>query len=264
MAADALLPVVDAKDDLGLQPLFVAGPASVIVRQCVDQRVSIMVLVGALPHRASHGRGQSVQRRQQALQIGRGQGAQFAASNPEMLGQPKQPPSAAVDRMRIRLCRHRAVQPGPHHVGQGIPSGKRRLPLRQLPRPAGQIFWQSSFVQGVPHQRLRRSLAQISPQRRQRAFHVPDFPTLALDPQTVEAQPHRQVVHQRNPIFAAGRIVGVLLPPVHHPGPAGQFQGQPGQIAFPARFGETQPPQFGDHRIDRIVRPTSQHFPPAR
>jgi len=56
----------------------------------------------------------------------------------------------------------------------------------------------------------------------------------------------------------------MLLPPVHHPGPAGQFQGQARQIAFPARFGQTQPAQLGDHRVDRIVRPAGQRVSPAR
>jgi len=89
MAADAFLPVIDAEDDLSLGPLLAPAPAPVIVGQGVEQRVPIMVLVGALPQRAPRGGGQGVQRFQQAFQIGRRQGAQLAAGNPEMLGQPE-------------------------------------------------------------------------------------------------------------------------------------------------------------------------------
>ncbi len=48
MAADAFLPVVDAEDDLSLRPLLASAPAPVIVGQGIDQRVPVMVLVGAL------------------------------------------------------------------------------------------------------------------------------------------------------------------------------------------------------------------------
>ncbi len=224
------------------------GPATVIVRQRIDQRVPIVMLVGALPQRAAQAGRQLVQRRQQAFQICQGERAQLAAGQAEMLGQPEQPPGAVVDRVCSRLLRYRTVLPGPDHVGEAIPVGSRRPdPLRkrgrergdhsppdQRPGPAGQILRQPSLVQGVPHQRLRRAFQQISAQCGQRAFQAPMLAAELFDPQTVETQTQGEIIGQRDRCVPIGRIAGMTLTPIHHPGPAGQFQGEAGEITLPA------------------------------
>ena len=258
MAADAFFPVVDAKYDLGVRSALPRRPATVIVRQGVDQPVAVMVLVGVLPQRAAHRSRQGVQRFQQPLQISQRQRPDLAARQAQMLRQPKQAPRAAVHGMAVGLRRYRTVQPGPDHIRQGIPGAQRRVLFRQFPRPAGQIFRQLSGIQGMSRQCFRWSGGEISAQGRQRACNSPVLLALMRNPQSIQPQPHRQIIDQRDRRFPIGRIGGMLLPPVHHPRPAGQFQRQPTEIPVPARFGNLQPPQFGDDRLHRIIRPAGQ------
>ena len=118
-------------------------------------------------------------------------------------------------------------------------------------------------MEGVPHQRLCWPRDEIGAQCRQRSLQTPGFAAQTLNPQAVEAQPHRQIIGQRDRGFPVGRVMGMLLPPVHHAGPAGQFQGKAGQIAFPARFGQTQPAQFGADRFNGVIGPAGQRRAPA-
>ena len=164
-----------------------------------------------------------------------------------MLRQAEQPPGTAMHGVRSRIGSDRTVPPGPNHVSEHVPSrfapraswrenrtGRRNSPLDQRARPTRQILRQPPFVQGVANQRFCRSGGEVVAQGGQGSGHAPGFPTQPLQLLVVQRQPHRQQISQPYGRILIGRVVRMLLPPVHHPCPTGQFQRQPGQIPFPA------------------------------